>query len=182
MEDTRSCDMLTHTAIHAHVHHHEAVVCPDITTATAAVASSQPSSHNRLAAKAGNLQDAHHILLNACLQCIVLELLHNLCPKGVHQCLARRLSINAARPEIKQLLLRQITDGAAVGALHVIRDDLQVGLHIDGRLGHQQQVAAELPGVRLLRVPVDLCNSGGCIQGSANMSHQCSSHHHACGK
>lgn len=56
-----------------------------------------------------------------------------------------------AAPEIEQLFVLQVRHGAPVGALDVIGHDLQVGLHVDGGAGHQQQVAAQLLGVRPLR-------------------------------
>ena len=53
-------------------------------------------------------------------------------------------------PEVEELILLEIADCAAMCALHIIRHDLQVGLHIHCCPGHQQQVAAELSGVCLL--------------------------------
>ena len=37
-----------------------------------------------------------------------------------------------------------------MGALHIICDDLEVGLHIHCCAGHQQQAAAQLLGICLL--------------------------------
>ena len=54
-------------------------------------------------------------------------------------------------PEVEKLVLLEIADRTAMCALHIIRHNLQVGFHIHCCPGYQQQVAAELSGVCLLR-------------------------------
>lgn len=58
-------------------------------------------------------------------------------------------------PEIEELFFLEVADGAAMRALDIISNDLQVWLHVDCRARHQQQVAAELPRVGFLRQPLD---------------------------
>ena len=53
-------------------------------------------------------------------------------------------------PEIEELLFFKVAHCTAVRALHIVCHNLQVGLHVDGGAGNQQQVAAELAGIRLL--------------------------------
>ena len=57
----------------------------------------------------------------------------------------------AGLPEVEKLILLEIADRTAMRALHIIRHDLQVGFHVHCCPGYQQQVAAELSGVCLLR-------------------------------
>lgn len=56
----------------------------------------------------------------------------------------------AKLPEVKHLLLFKVTHGTAMGALDIISNNLQVGLHADCCSGDQQQVAAQLLCICLL--------------------------------
>src|SRR5690606_24462097 len=57
---------------------------------------------------------------------------------------------DAPRPQVKQRFVIKLADGAAMAALHVVCENLQLRLGVYGRLLSDQQVIVLLKGVGLL--------------------------------
>ncbi len=93
-------------------------------------------THHIMHVSRGSLhQDFFDCMLYTSRQALACQPPHHLCSKRIHQCLPCLLCINPTCEKIKQLLLFQITDSAAVCALDIISNDLQVGFDIDRCLG-----------------------------------------------
>src|SRR5438045_94709 len=82
----------------------------------------------------------------------VLDRFHRLAQKAVDQHSPRLLGRDAARLQIKQRRLVEIADTGAVAAFDVVGVDFELGLGVDDGAPADDQVAAQLVGVGLLRV------------------------------
>src|SRR5207248_758861 len=72
---------------------------------------------------------------------------HHLAGEGVGEQAPRRLAPEAARPQVEERVLVELTDGGAVRALHVVGEDLQLRLGIDDRALGNDQVLVDLAGI-----------------------------------
>src|SRR4029077_4012275 len=70
--------------------------------------------------------------------------------EGVDQQPARRGLVDAARAQIEERGLVEIAHRGAMAAFDVVREDLELGLGIDGGARAQQQVAVELMRIGLV--------------------------------
>ena len=84
------------------------------------------------------------------------DALHQVGGEGVGEQAPRRLDADAARAQVEDRVLVELADGRAVRAAHVVGEDLELGIGVDQRLRGEQQVAAGLLGVGLLRLRVDV--------------------------
>src|SRR5918911_2317173 len=84
-----------------------------------------------------------------------LDLVNHLFGEAVRQQVARHVRVQAATGEIEKLLLFELPDGCAVGALHVVRENLQLRLGVNARFVREQQVLVRLHRIRLLRALPD---------------------------
>ena len=69
---------------------------------------------------------------------LVVQLLRDLATERVDKHLPRRGRVDSSRLEVEKLLGFQVRHGTAMGALDVISDNLEVGLHVDGGTGGQE--------------------------------------------
>ena len=81
--------------------------------------------------------------------------LDHLAGERVEQHVARLDLGQAARTQVEHRLVVQLPDRRAVRALHVVGEDLELRVRVDGRVVRQQQRAVGLLGVGLLRVLAD---------------------------
>ena len=72
--------------------------------------------------------------------------------KGMEQQVAGLVARQAARLQVEQRVFVELADGGAVGALHVVGEDLELRVGVDLRVVREQQRPIGLLGVGLLRV------------------------------
>ena len=65
-------------------------------------------------------------MLEKCANCVALHAIEDLAGKGVDQQVAGRKGREAACPKIECLVLVELTNGSAVGALDVVRVNLEL--------------------------------------------------------
>src|SRR5687768_15370528 len=75
----------------------------------------------------------------------------HLTEEAEHDEALRLLARNAARHQVEELLLVDLTDRRAVRALHVVRFDLEVRQRVGARIARQEQVPVGLVRVGVLR-------------------------------
>ena len=75
--------------------------------------------------------------------------------KSTQQKISRQYFVDSARAQIEECFLIDLPDGCAVGALHIVGVDLQLGLGINLRVIGEEQVAVGLLGIGFLRIFVN---------------------------
>src|ERR1051326_9586857 len=84
-----------------------------------------------------------------------LDAVDDILGERVDQEAARLVLADAAGPQIEERLGVQLADGGAVGAAHVVGENLQLGFGIDDRVVGEDQVLVGLLGIGLLGVLAD---------------------------
>src|SRR6202522_439407 len=87
--------------------------------------------------------------------CIFFHAIEALVGKRQQQQLACRGLVDAARAQIKQSVLLNLTNGRTMRTLHVVGINFQLRLGVDLRIVGEQQITICLLGISLLRVLVD---------------------------